>query len=60
MTEHKNLQNVVDRLEVEGVNAHNAQQLNRDIMDRKHESQIEHDSRTNKKTDLKNSERRPH
>jgi hypothetical protein len=39
----KNLQNVVEHLELEGVNAHNAQQLQQDINDRKNKSAVNHD-----------------
>lgn len=39
----KNLQNVVKALKTEGVNAHNAQQLQQDSNDRKHQDEMNHD-----------------
>ncbi|MFM9330775.1 hypothetical protein [Paenibacillus mesotrionivorans] len=42
----KNLQNEVKRLDVEGVNAHNAQQLNQDLNDRKHMDALNRDTTT--------------
>lgn len=39
----KNLQNEVKNLELDGVNAHHAQQLKQDINDRKHQDAINHD-----------------
>jgi hypothetical protein len=42
----KNLQNVVKDLEVEAVNAHNAQQLQQDTNDRRHKDAMNHDETT--------------
>lgn len=42
----KNLQNEVKNLDIEGVNAHNAQQLKQDINDRKHKDAQNHDYTT--------------
>lgn len=42
----KNLQNEVKRLDVEGVNAHHAQQLNQDLNDRKHMDALNKDTTT--------------
>ncbi|MNV91323.1 hypothetical protein D3C71_1858080 [compost metagenome] len=42
----KNLQNEVKRLDMEGVNAHNAQQLNQDLNDRKHMDALNRDTTT--------------
>ncbi|GAB2721651.1 hypothetical protein ACFQWB_14510 [Paenibacillus thermoaerophilus] len=53
----KNLQNVADRLDLEGVNAFHANQLNQDINDRKHEAWIQHDTTTNKGGDQKGMRR---
>lgn len=39
----KNLQNVDKSLKVEGVNAHQGQQLQQDINDRKHKDALNHD-----------------
>jgi hypothetical protein len=42
-TPDKNLKNVVKGLATDGVNAHNAQQLQQDANDRKHQDDMNHD-----------------
>ncbi|GIP40912.1 hypothetical protein J31TS4_41920 [Paenibacillus sp. J31TS4] len=39
----KNLQNTVKELEAEAVNSHNAQQLQQDKNDRRHQDALNHD-----------------
>ncbi|MDQ0659306.1 hypothetical protein [Paenibacillus sp. W2I17] len=39
----KNLQNVVDDLEQPAVNSHQAQQIQQDINDRRHQDALNHD-----------------
>lgn len=45
-SQDKNLQNVVKDLEVEAVNAHNAQQLQQNVNDRRHQDALNHDETT--------------
>ncbi|PZD96370.1 hypothetical protein DNH61_07605 [Paenibacillus sambharensis] len=42
----KNLSNVVEDLNVTAVNAHNAQQLQQDVNDRRHQDALNHDDPT--------------
>jgi transposase len=46
-TADKNLSNVVDALEVEPVNSHQAQQLQQDKNDRRHQDALNHDQPAN-------------
>jgi len=41
----KNLQNVVGDLDTDAVNAHDAQQLQQDVNDRRHRDAMNHDKR---------------
>ncbi|WP_171056490.1 hypothetical protein [Paenibacillus sinopodophylli] len=45
-TADKNLSNVVDALDVEAVNSHQAQQLQQDKNDRRHQDALNHDHKT--------------
>ncbi|MNC07778.1 hypothetical protein D3C75_553350 [compost metagenome] len=45
-SQDKNLQNVAKHLEIEGVNAHHAQQLKQDLNDRKHMDALNRDTTT--------------
>jgi len=46
-TADKNLSNVVDALDIEPVNSHQAQQLQQDKNDRRHQDALNHDQPAN-------------